>query len=177
MFTSFRRLLVVAASAALVAGCSTQTVTNCPAVSTLVEASMGTILRTGAAADPANVAYTVEITGVQSSCDVDKDGDTANTSLEIAFRATRAPSGASAHYEVPYFVAITQAERIVAKKVYKVDFDFEPGQSTTIFSDSVDSAAVSAAKDKKTFDYNVLVGLQLTKAQLNYNRATGRYAP
>ncbi len=178
MSKSVSRLLILAAAAALVSGCSSNDKAgNCPAVSTLVETSMGTVFRPGAVADPSNVAYTVEISHVHSSCDVDKQVENANTALEIDFRATRAPNGASAHYEVPYFVVIAQADRILAKKIYKVGFDFAPGQGTALFTDSVDSAAVSAARDKKTYDYNILVGLQLTRAQLNYNRATGRYAP
>jgi hypothetical protein len=36
---------------------------------------------------------------------------------------------------------------------------------------------VNAGKDKKTFDYVILAGLQLTKDQLDYNRASGRLNP
>lgn len=173
----FCRLLVPAACAVLLLGCETDRTGTCPAVSSLVETSQATVFRPGMPMDPSNMVYTVEITGMKSSCDVDKQAENANTELDIQFRATRAPNGAEAHYKVPYYVAITQEERILAKKIYTVEFDFQPGQSTTTFSESIGSAEVTAAREKKTFDYNVLVGLQLTKAQLDYNRAIGHYGP
>jgi hypothetical protein len=161
----------------LLAGCTTDKAGNCPAVTSLVETAVATVFRQEGVADPSNILYTVEITGMTSSCDVDKLADNANTNIDISFRATRAPDGAAAHYKVPYFVAITQSDRIVAKKIYTVEFDFAPGAATASFTDSIGSAQIEVAKDKKTFDYNILVGLQLTRAQLAYNRATGRYQP
>jgi hypothetical protein len=177
MSHSIRRLLILAASAALLAGCSSEKIDYCPGVSSLIQTSIATIFRPDTTADPSNVLYTVEIMSVQPTCDADKTGDTANTSLDVKFRATRTPNGAPAHYKVPYFVAVTREAHIVAKKVFTVEFDFAPGQSTVLFHDAIGSAAVTAGRDKKSFDYNVLVGLQLTRDQLDYNRASGHYAP
>ena len=101
----------------------------------------------------------------------------SSTDVDVTFRATRGPNGGGANYKVPYFVSISQADRILAKKVYSIDFAFAPGETTTTFTDTVKSADVAAAKDKKTFDYIVLVGLQLTKEQLDFNRASGRLTP
>lgn len=170
----YRHIAVVAAVAALLSGCESDKLNYCPSVSALVEASSASVLKQGMSADPSNILYTVEVTGVTSSCDVDKTGVNSDTSLTIAFRATRAPSASAAHYTVPYFVAISQTERILAKKQYSVDFSFDPGQTVATFTDNVDSAAITAGKDHKTFDYIILVGLQLSRAQLQFNRANGR---
>ncbi len=172
-----RHLLLLAPAIALLAGCSSARERDCPAVSTIVDTSIGTVFKPGAAADPSNELYTVEITGVQSSCDVDKSAVSSDTSLNVSFRATRAPNGGQARYKIPYFVAISQGDRILAKKEFAVDFGFEPGQTAVTFTDSVDSTTVTAGKDKKTFDYAILVGIQLTKAQLQYNRASSRLVP
>jgi hypothetical protein len=142
-----------------------------------VETSIGTIFKPNTPFDPANMLYTVEIMEVHGTCDVDKTAVNSSTDITVSFRATRAPSGAAASYKVPYFVSISESDRILAKKVYTTEFRFEPGQTTTTFSDTVQSADVTAGKDKKTFDYLVLVGLQLTKEQLDYNRASGRLTP
>lgn len=171
------RLMIVASSVALLTSCSSGKSNNCPGVTSLVETSVGTVFRPGASADPSNILYTVEITDVKSSCDVDKSAESSSSDLDINFRATRAPNGAGAAYHVPYFVAISQGDRILAKKEFTADFAFEPGQMTTTFTDSVNSASVTAGRDKKTFDYLILVGLQLTRAQLQYNRTSGRLAP
>lgn len=170
------RFMVIAA-AALLAGCSSSKTNDCPGVSSIVETSIGTIFRAGSQPDPANILYTVEITGAQGSCTVDKQALNSSSDVSVSFRATRPPNGGQATYKVPYFVAISQADRILAKKVFNVDVTFEPGQTTVEFSDTVKAADVQAGKDKKTYDYLILVGLQLTKEQLDYNRASGRLMP
>ncbi len=177
MSRTLRRLPLLIPAIALLAGCSSARENNCPAVSTIVDTSVGTVFKPGTAVDPSNELYTVEITGVKSSCDVDKSASNSDTNLEVSFRATRAPNGAEAQYKVPYFVAISQGDRILVKKEYAANFGFEPGQTTVTFTDNVDSATVAAGKDKKTFDYAILVGIQLTKAQLQYNRANNRLVP
>jgi hypothetical protein len=175
MSKSFRFMVI--AAAALLAGCSSDKVNNCPSVSSIVETSIGTIFRAGRPPDPANILYTVEIADVHGSCDVDKQALNSSSDITVSFRATRAPNGGQATYKVPYFVAISQEERILAKKVFDVDFTFEPGQTTADFTDTVKAADVQAGKDKKTYNYLILVGLQLTKEQLDYNRASGRLMP
>jgi len=161
----------------VLAGCGSDKANNCPGVSSLVETSISTIFKPNAPTDPANILYTVEITEVHGTCDVDKPALNSSSDVTVSFRATRAPNGAAADYKVPYFVAISQYDRILAKKVFTTTFHFDPGQTTTTFEDTVQSADVSAGRDKKTFDYLILVGLQLTKAQLDYNRASGRLTP
>jgi hypothetical protein len=117
----------------------------------------------------------VEIATVKGDCDVDGKDTQADVSLNIAFHAARSPSGAPAQYRIPYFVAVTEGtDRVLAKKQFWVEFGFAPGQSSADFSDSVASVLVNAKGEKKTYDYQVLVGLQLTKAEYEYNQAQGR---
>ncbi len=177
MSRTFRPVMLIALLLPVLAGCASDKANNCPGVSSIVETSIGTIFKPDTPIDPANILYTVEITQVHSSCDVDKTAVNSSTDVSVSFRATRAPNGAAATYKVPYFVSISQGERILAKKVYGTEFTFEPGQTTATFSDTVQSADVTAGKEKKTYDYLVLVGLQLTKEQLDYNRASGRLTP
>jgi hypothetical protein len=74
-------------------------------------------------------------------------------------------------------VAISTEGRILTKRVYSIRFTFEQGQATAEFSQSLDSIALTLGQDKKPTEYGILVGFQLTKAQLEYNRRAGRYAP
>jgi hypothetical protein len=172
-----RKVTFVAAAALLLASCATKKENDCPAASVIVDTSIATVFKPNATPDPANILYTVEVGGVQSSCDVDKQALNSSSSVDISLRATRAPSGGAVQYKVPYFVAVSQSDRLLAKKTYVAEISFAPGQTNATFSGSVDSVDVSAGKDKKTFDYVILVGLQLTKDQLEYNRASGRLNP
>jgi hypothetical protein len=177
MFQILRKLIIVASAGLLVAGCATEKEKNCPASSVIIETSIATLFKEGTTPDPANILYTVEVAGVQSACAVDKLALNSSSSVDISFRATRAPNGGAVDYKVPYFVAVSQFDRLLAKKLYVAEFSFAPGATTATFSESVNSIDVNAGKDKKTFDYVILVGLQLTKEQLDYNRASGRLNP
>jgi hypothetical protein len=39
----------------------------------------------------------------------------------------------------------------------------------------VGSITVTAGKDKQTYEYQILVGLKITKGQLEYNKTKGLY--
>lgn len=178
MKTSYPAAIAAIAALFAVAACSSDRTGDCPTITGVTDASVATIFRPGTTPDPANVVYAVEVTDVKSVCDIDKKERTTDASLDISFRATRAPSGAEAHYKVPYFVAITEGSaRMLAKHVYSVQIDFAPGQTTAIVSDRIGSTHLDVAKDKHPYDYQILVGLQLTRAELDYNRLGGHYGP
>lgn len=122
--------------------------------------------------------YTADIVGVTGSCDMDKKPPHAtDANLTITFRATRAASGGEARYAVPYFVAITEGARILARTTYTTTLSFEPGQTVATATETIGSAHIDPAKDKQPYDYQILVGLQLTKAEVDYNRRTAHYQP
>ena len=72
---------------------------------------------------------------------------------------------------------ITPEEAAVLRQNYKVEFQLDPGHASTTFTDNVASVVVNFGKDKWPWDYQLLVGLQLSKAQLDYNRTVGPYTP
>ncbi|HEY3636750.1 MAG TPA: hypothetical protein VGK90_01265 [Rhizomicrobium sp.] len=172
-------IAIVAAMAAFaLAGCSTDRTGDCPTITGVTDASVETFFRPGTQPDPSNVQYTIELMNVKNVCDIDKKERSSDVSMDISFRATRAQSGGEAHYTVPYFVAVTDGTtRVMVKKMYSVRIDFAPGQNTATATDSVGGVHLDVAKGKHPYDYQVLVGLQLTKAQLDYNRQGGHYGP
>ena len=178
MQTDFRKAAVAAIIVALsVAGCSGDKEDICPTMSGVTDASVQTVFRPGAAQDPANVLYTAEIMGVTGACDFDKKSRETDACLRIDFRATRAPSSAEAHYVVPYFVAVTEGARILARRNYSVTLSFQSGQTVATTTDTVGSTQLITAKDKQPYDYQILVGLQLSRADLDYNRRSAHYQP
>ena len=117
------------------------------------------------------------ITGIRSDCDLDKKVNRAVSSVRVEFRATRAPSTDPAHYTVPYFVAITQADQIIEKRILAVSFDFASGASVATFSISPDDFDVVPETGHPVIEYEVMTGLQMTPAQIDYIKKTGAYAP
>jgi hypothetical protein len=144
----------------------------------LAEASSLTAFPNGTAPDPSHALYTVQMTGATTDCDYDKKFKSADSSLELTFRASRTPTGVPLDASVPYFVAVTgEGGAILTRQRFTVTFHFEPGQATTTFTDNVASVHLDVASDKYPWDYQLLAGLELTKAQLDYNRTVGPYTP
>jgi hypothetical protein len=161
----------------LLAACSSDKGDNCPTMTGVTDASVRTVFRPGTTQDPANVLYTAEISRVVGGCNIDKKTHVTDAQLIVDFRATRAASAAAAQYTVPYFVAVTQGARILARRPYAVALSFGPGQTVATATETVGSTRLNPSKDKQPYDYQVLVGLQLTHAELDYTRRTAHYQP
>jgi hypothetical protein len=176
---TLRSAMAVALGFSLLGGCTTDTDKGlCPSAAVLAPTASLTVFRAGAPADPSGELYTLWMTNVSASCDFEKEDKTTNSSVDIAFHATRAPSTEAANYRVPYYVAVTQGgSRILTKKFFLAPVSFEAGATTADFHQSVDDIAIKVGKGLKIGSYEILSGIQLTAEQLAYNKKTGRYAP
>jgi hypothetical protein len=159
------------------AACSSDKGGDCPTMTGVTDASVRTVFRPGTTQDPANVLYIAEITRVAGGCDIDKKTHATDAKLTVDFRATRGPSGGAVQYTVPYFVAVTEGTRILARHASAVTLSFAPGQTIATVTETIGSTRVNPSKDKLPYDYQVLVGLQLSRAELDYNRRTAHYQP
>jgi hypothetical protein len=177
MHRTLASVLAILFVAAALSGCSNR-LKACPSVAAMVDASSFTAFADGAAPDPSHALYAAQITDVTTDCDYDKKARSVDSSLAITFRVSRPPNGAPLHGSIPYFVVVNGADgKILLRQAYKVNFQFDPGQATTTFKDNIASVVIDLPKEKQLWDYQLLVGLQLTKAQLDYNRTVGPYTP
>ena len=113
-------------------------VNNCPVAVVLADAGQMTVFRPGAPQDLSGEAYRVALTGASTAATSTRRPARRVRPDRLNFRATRAPSADGAHYTVPYFVAVTQGDQLIEKRILNVSFDFAPGASTATFSESPD---------------------------------------
>ncbi len=165
------------ALALLLWGCANRERVLCPSSSILSDTSNLTVFRAGAPADPSGEAYTVSITGVHSTCQYTKGSRNVPVALTFDVRATRAPSADGAEYKVPYYSAVTQGDRILSKKNATLIVRFAPGSAVATQLVTLDDTALELEDGVPATDYNLLVGLQLSDADRNYNLRRGRYTP
>ncbi len=163
--------------ALLLTGCNTAKVQVCPYAAVLEDASQMTQFRTGAPQDLSGEAYTVYITGIDTDCNYDKKRRRSDSSATLHFRATRAPTAQGAEYSIPYFLAVTQTDRILSKQIFTVTFRFAPGQSVATFDDRVGETVIEVEPGHQSTDYQLTAGLQLTEAQQAYSKKRGPYVP
>lgn len=149
----------------------------CPDASILTSTASLPAFDPAAGADPASVIYSVALTDIKAKCDYDKRERTTDSRLVITFRGTRPPGGRGAHYRVPYYVAVATGGDVLDKKIYWLDLAFDEGAAAAVVQDTVESTVVVLPKGKQVYDYHLIVGFQLTKAQLDYNKKMGSFAP
>jgi hypothetical protein len=166
-------------AALFVAGCGSDTpkVPTCPSAAVIAPAASLTTFKPGMQDNPAGELYTVGVANVKTDCTLDVDNGTTDSTLALRFRAKRAPSSEAASYRVPYFVAVALDGKVLAKRDIWVHFGFAPGASTTEFDDDVASTVINLENGRKPYEYELVVGLQLTHDQLEYNKKMSRFAP
>jgi hypothetical protein len=181
---------IVAASALAVvslSGCSTwRSAVNyiaadnsnvCPDAAILANTASLPAFDPAKAADPSSVIYNIAMTNVKTRCDYSKRENKADSNLSISYTATRPPGGAEAHYRVPYYVAVTSGGEIVDKQIHWLEFDFPQAASRVSGESYVDSVDIAIDRQKRSYEYHLLIGFQLTQAQLDYNKKMGQFAP
>ncbi len=65
-----------------------------------------TIFRPGTTPDLANELYSVRLVSAEADCVYNNSTSIVRASMDLTFKATRAPSSEGATYTVPYFVAV-----------------------------------------------------------------------
>ena len=186
--------LAAVASLALL-GCGTKTeryqtaIRDCPTVSVL--GHTGTVTKFGAG-DPSNYTFRSDISGLRVKCDrASKKVDIDMSFLEVA---SRNEGVTQSSVEFPFFMAVMYRGKMIDKRIFKSQFDFADGEKrkgivesfkTTLYFNEEglsakeqerqrkrqrDNPAFSGPKvDPQLADYEVLIGFQLTKSELEYN--------
>ena len=167
---------VILAAALALAACSTQ-ISVCPLAVILADAASVTQFKPGTVPDLSNEMFTVALVNAQTNCSYAKKAATTSSALDLTFRATRPPSGESATYSVPYFVVVHEADRVLDKKIYTLRFTFAPGATSATITQSPQDILIKIENGKLPWNYQLLSGLQVTPAQIDYNKKMGRYVP
>jgi hypothetical protein len=168
---------LIPAAALFLAGCSNTVVNQCPSAGMLSDTATLTVFRAGAPADPSGEAYTATISAVKSSCEYTKGTSTADAAFAFTVRAVRAPTPDGASYNLPYYFATTQGDRILKKKNATVKITFAPGSAEANADETLPNTTIDLEPGHPPTDYQLLVGFQLTDAERAYNQKRGRYTP
>jgi hypothetical protein len=149
----------------------------CPAISFLNEAADLTRFRPGGQ-DVTDMILDGKLTSVQGNCaagakDKPTDPDTVVTTMKVGIDLTRGPAARDRVATVTFFVAATEAGRVLDEQDYRLGATFPAniGRGTFASQDIVLKFPVS--KQKSAAAYHVYVGFRLTPDELAYNRKRG----
>lgn len=145
---------------------------DCPQVAVLQQASR--LVRTaGNTNDVSAGLIDARITGVAGKC-VARGDHGERVVFRIGFAATNGLASRSETQTLPYFVAITEGDRIIDKQVYPVRFDFRNGATQAVATTS--PIRLDFPNAPRSARQQVLVGFQMTPAELDHaaGAAAGR---
>lgn len=138
---------------------------NCPAVS--VVSNVGSITRfAGAGRNAKDVAFNASITGIHVDC---TQGDSVDMEVSFAIVARRGPAMTEDSVTLPYFVILLRDNHLVTvKKVYETTVRFNRGADRAAVRETVSQHFEDSAPARR-YDYELLIGFQLTPDEVIYN--------
>ncbi|OYV35763.1 MAG: hypothetical protein B7Z80_17420 [Rhodospirillales bacterium 20-64-7] len=146
----------------------------CPHVAVLEQAQQVTEFLPGRT-DVAAEITTARITGVAGACILHQGRHELAVSLKAGFAASDGPADHNAPVTLPYFVAITDGDKILSKAEYKITLKFDGNASRAEATSKPVKLVMPGNSSSERLD--VLVGFEMTPDQLAYSTAHPMAAP
>lgn len=150
----------------------------CPKSWVIADAASLVRFQKGAGRDLTDIDYEGEITGVRLGCTTNVDRKTRegtmDVEVEVLINATRGPANRDRRAQFRYFVSVTDKDH---KILYREAFDHAvafPGNRIRL---ETRSAAITLqlpiTPNRNSQSYLIFAGYELTREQLEFNRARG----
>jgi hypothetical protein len=142
----------------------------CPRAAILGDAADVTRYRQGGGRDLTDLILAGRIVDVSGKCE---PGDTSRqlaTSLKVSFELTRGPAMPQRQVNVMIFVAVSEGDNILDKKLFPVHAEFPPNIDTVRLTTDAIPLVLPISKDKSGAAYALTAGFQLTPDELALNR-------
>ncbi|WP_337876572.1 hypothetical protein [Elioraea sp.] len=144
---------------------------DCPAAVALADAADLRRYRAPGSQDLTDLIVNARITGLAGRCAFADRRRSVEVTLTLAMEAMRGPAARERSISIPYFVAVTDAQdRILDKAVYTVVAEFPANRSRLRLSGEEVTLTLPVSAERPASAYTVIVGFQLTEAELALNR-------
>lgn len=151
----------------------------CPRISILGDASTLTRFRPGPGRDLTDVLYEGVVSRVSGTCVYADDGKGADRALSmkvtVVIEAARGPANRDGRAAFPYFVGITDSLRnVLNKQRFSVTMVFPGNRTRLVITDNPVVLEIPVKAGQSGQDFEIFVGFQLSRADLDYNRRARR---
>lgn len=141
---------------------------DCPSTAGVGDAMLLTKFQAGAGRDLTDVRYQVRMVDVQSSCRYDAQGVTVRA--RVGFALELGPANPDRRAAFDFFVAITDPDNeIIAKRIFNAPVSFPANVGYVEHLEELEQR-IPLPKGGAAADYSIIVGLQLTADELDFNR-------
>lgn len=148
---------------------------KCPVIQIVQDVSELTLFNAGPGRDLTDVTLEAKVVEFGGFCDTDIDEDDrtgqVDVDMQVLFEVTRGPASTGRDAQISYFIAIVDnEENVLARETFDIAFEFEGNRNRIGIVEEL-SQRIPLKAGQEGEDFKVLIGLQLTEEQLDYNRA------
>jgi hypothetical protein len=149
----------------------------CPTIGILADPERVTVFN-GQGRDLPDVRYSAHMTDATTSCDYGRSGGQRYvfSRVRLNFDAQLGSAARPDAVDIPYFVAVVKRDNdeILTKETYTIHAPFDAGRRAVQMEDSIARIAIPVETVADGGFYEIIVGLDLTADQLDYNRRDER---
>lgn len=152
---------------------------SCPNHNIIADASRRLTYQPGAGRDLIDIDNEIVVTGVSLVCDSNVDRDTRSgtmtVSVSIDMDAVRGPANRDRRADIEYFVSVTdRANKILYREAFTIKMAFAENESRREVSSPPVPLVIPIQAGQTGRNFRILVGLVLTREQLEMNRKDRR---
>jgi hypothetical protein len=148
---------------------------TCPALAILAQASEVTKIRPGGQTRE-DVVLSAEMLPATMACDYELGDPEVSVELSVPITIRRGPAAAEAQ-SLSYFVAVVDPNgNVVSKRFFARNVPADAPQVATV-TEFVNGTNIGLAQNRQPFEYQVLLGFQLTADEYVRNQAEPLFRP
>ncbi len=148
---------------------------TCPALAILAQASEVTKLRPGGQTRE-DVVLSAEMLPATMACDYELGDTEVSVELSVPITIRRGPA-AAAPQSLSYFVAVVDPNgSVVTKRLFARNVPADTPRVTTV-TEFVNGTTIGLPQNRQPFEYQVLLGFQLTADEYVRNQAEPLFRP
>jgi hypothetical protein len=148
----------------------------CPRVAVLSEAGSLTRYVPGAGTDILDIDFQGEIADLVAQCRFPDVKGTRQVVVQLApvFVLNRGAANADRKIDFTYFVSVVRNEEILSKQLFEVASEFAGNRSRVVLKDDNPPINIDIPLPHRAaeYEYEILVGFQLTPEELQRNQAS-----
>jgi hypothetical protein len=126
--------------------------------------------RTSTANDLTDLILHGRIAGVAGQCQPGNSKAQLAVGLTVSLEMTRGPAMAGREADVQYFVAVTEGETILDKRIFVTRVAFPANVDRITWTSDLANLVLPISTTKSGAAYSILIGFQLTPDELAANR-------
>jgi hypothetical protein len=124
--------------------------------------------------DITDMVLQARIVGVNGSCSAGDDPSKLPTTVQVTLGVQRGPAMKGRETDVPVFLAVTEGETVLDKKLFSVHLVFPPNVDHLQITSSAINLDLPVSAEKSGAAYGIIAGFQLSPAEMEANRQSGR---